>query len=165
MGAIKSGIGPYEGPDHASSEPSLGQGQPTPEDFRLARGPPPTADTYKTIYFMLTDIEIAKSVKMRPINEVAAELGIHEDQVENYGRYIAKITTARIDRNKLYVREQSGKVLTILLKKRELKPLHFFFEKGYGRKEQIEESPQCLPHSRYVPDLPPDQKFPVFRRR
>ena len=39
---------------------------------------------------MLTDIEIAKSVKLRPINEVAAELGIHEDQVENYGRYIAK---------------------------------------------------------------------------
>lgn len=35
---------------------------------------------------MLTDIEIAKSVKLRPINEVAAELGIHEDQVENYGR-------------------------------------------------------------------------------
>ena len=49
---------------------------------------------------MLTDIEIAKSVKLRPINEVAAELGIHEDQVENYGRYIAKITTAKIDRNK-----------------------------------------------------------------
>ena len=33
---------------------------------------------------MLTDIEIAKSVKLRPINEVAAELGIHEDQVENF---------------------------------------------------------------------------------
>jgi hypothetical protein len=52
MGAIKSGIGPFEGLDHASPEPSLGQGQPTPEDllspeaplqrrthFRLARGP------------------------------------------------------------------------------------------------------------------------------
>ena len=39
-----------------------------------------------------------------------------------------------------YVREQSGKVLTIILKKRELKPLHFFFEKGYGRKEQIEDA-------------------------
>ena len=55
---------------------------------------------HKTIYFMLTDIEIAKSVKLRPINEVAAELGIHEDQVENYGRYIAKITTDKIDTNK-----------------------------------------------------------------
>jgi hypothetical protein len=39
MGAIKSGISPFEGLDHASPEPSLGQGQPTPEDLRLARGP------------------------------------------------------------------------------------------------------------------------------
>jgi hypothetical protein len=39
MGAIKSGISPYEGLDHASPEPSLGQGQPTPEDLRLTRGP------------------------------------------------------------------------------------------------------------------------------
>jgi hypothetical protein len=30
MGAIKSGISPYERLDHASPEPSLGQGQPTP---------------------------------------------------------------------------------------------------------------------------------------
>jgi hypothetical protein len=44
MGAIKSGIGPFEGPDHASPEPSLGQGQPTPEDLRLARGPPPATN-------------------------------------------------------------------------------------------------------------------------
>jgi hypothetical protein len=40
MGAIKSVIGPFKGLDHASPEPSLGQGQPTPEDVRLARGPP-----------------------------------------------------------------------------------------------------------------------------
>jgi hypothetical protein len=39
MGAIKSGIGPFEGLDHASPEPSLGQGQPTPEDLRFARPP------------------------------------------------------------------------------------------------------------------------------
>jgi hypothetical protein len=41
MGATKSGIGPFEGLDHASPELSLGQGQLTPEDLRLARGPPP----------------------------------------------------------------------------------------------------------------------------
>jgi hypothetical protein len=40
MGAIKSGISPFERLDHASPEPSLGQ--PTPEDFRLARAPPPS---------------------------------------------------------------------------------------------------------------------------
>jgi hypothetical protein len=45
MGAIKSRVGPFEGRDHASPEPSLGQGQPTPEDLRLARGPPPTTGT------------------------------------------------------------------------------------------------------------------------
>jgi hypothetical protein len=39
MGATKSGIGPFEGLDHASPEPSLGQGQPTPEDLRLAEAP------------------------------------------------------------------------------------------------------------------------------
>jgi hypothetical protein len=44
MGAIKSGIGPFEGLDHASPEPSLGQGQPTPEDLRLARGPPSSGE-------------------------------------------------------------------------------------------------------------------------
>jgi hypothetical protein len=33
MGAIKSRIGPLKGHDLASPEPSLGQGQPTPEDF------------------------------------------------------------------------------------------------------------------------------------
>jgi hypothetical protein len=46
MDAIKSGIGPYEGLDHASPKPSLGQGQPTPEDLRLARGPPPAANIF-----------------------------------------------------------------------------------------------------------------------
>jgi hypothetical protein len=40
MGAIKSRIGPFKGRDRASPEPSLGQGQPTLEDLRLARGPP-----------------------------------------------------------------------------------------------------------------------------
>jgi hypothetical protein len=46
MGANKSGISPFEGLDHASPEPGLGQGQPTPEDFRLARGPPSAANVF-----------------------------------------------------------------------------------------------------------------------
>jgi hypothetical protein len=45
MGAIKSRIGPFKGRDRASPEPSLGQGQPTPEGLRLARGPPTATDT------------------------------------------------------------------------------------------------------------------------
>ena len=38
-----------------------------------------------------TDIEIAQEAKMRPINEIAASLGIPEEAVENYGRYKAKL--------------------------------------------------------------------------
>jgi hypothetical protein len=45
MGAIKSRLGPLKGHNLASPEPSLGQGQPTPEDLRLARGPPQATDT------------------------------------------------------------------------------------------------------------------------
>jgi hypothetical protein len=45
MGAIKSRLGPLKGHDLASPEPSLGQGQPTPEDLRLAQGPPQATDT------------------------------------------------------------------------------------------------------------------------
>jgi formate--tetrahydrofolate ligase len=40
---------------------------------------------------MQTDIEIAKTIRMRPVIEVAAELGIDADDVELYGKYKAKI--------------------------------------------------------------------------
>lgn len=41
---------------------------------------------------MKSDIEIAQGAKMLSINEVAAKLGIQEDEVENYGKYKAKIS-------------------------------------------------------------------------
>ena len=50
---------------------------------------------------MKTDIEIARSVKMRKITEVASELGIPEDQVEQYGHYMAKIPSSLIDPEKM----------------------------------------------------------------
>ncbi len=40
---------------------------------------------------MKTDIEIAQAASMRPIAEVAKELGLSEDQVIPYGRYKAKL--------------------------------------------------------------------------
>ena len=43
---------------------------------------------------MMTDIEIAQSVKMKPIAEIAASLGIDEKYVEPYGKYKAKIDPA-----------------------------------------------------------------------
>lgn len=40
---------------------------------------------------MLSDIEIAQSVKMQPITAVAQTAGIGEDYLEQYGRYKAKV--------------------------------------------------------------------------
>ncbi len=41
---------------------------------------------------MKSDIEIAKEVKLQHILKVAADLGLTEEQVEQYGKYKAKIT-------------------------------------------------------------------------
>ena len=41
---------------------------------------------------MRSDIEIAHSAKLLPIREIAAKLGIPEEQYEQYGRYKAKLT-------------------------------------------------------------------------
>ena len=41
---------------------------------------------------MLSDIEIAKQAKMLKIGEVAAKLGISEDEYEPYGHYKAKLS-------------------------------------------------------------------------
>ncbi len=41
---------------------------------------------------MKTDIEIARETKLKPIEEIAAKLGISYDDIEFYGKYKAKIT-------------------------------------------------------------------------
>ena len=53
---------------------------------------------------MKTDIEIAREVKLRPIAEIAASLGIPEQSVEPYGRYKAKISAKG---------ERHGKVILV----------------------------------------------------
>lgn len=40
---------------------------------------------------MATDIEIARQIKLKPITEIAAQLGIEEDDLELYGKYKAKL--------------------------------------------------------------------------
>ena len=40
---------------------------------------------------MLTDIEIAQSNRMKPIRDIAADLGIPFDDIELYGSYKAKL--------------------------------------------------------------------------
>ena len=41
---------------------------------------------------MKTDIQIAQEATMLPIKDVAASIGIEEDDLELYGRYKAKIS-------------------------------------------------------------------------
>ena len=40
---------------------------------------------------MKTDIEIAQSTQMKPIQEIAKTAGVPEEYLEYYGRYKAKI--------------------------------------------------------------------------
>ncbi len=40
----------------------------------------------------MTDIEIAQSAKMLPVKEIAAKVGIEEDDLELYGKYKAKLS-------------------------------------------------------------------------
>ena len=40
----------------------------------------------------LPDIEIARQAKIQPIEEIAAKLGIHDDDLEHYGKYKAKVS-------------------------------------------------------------------------
>lgn len=50
---------------------------------------------------MKTDIEIAREIKLSKIKHVAAKIDIEEDNVLNYGKYMAKIPVSLIDEDKV----------------------------------------------------------------
>lgn len=50
---------------------------------------------------MKTDIEIARETELRKIKDVAENLGVPRDEVQNYGRYIAKVPIHLIDKEKM----------------------------------------------------------------
>jgi len=55
-----------------------------------------------------TDIAIAQAAKLRPIRDVAAELGLQENEFELYGRYKAKISIRA-----LAARSQKGRLVLV----------------------------------------------------
>ncbi|MDO5040669.1 MAG: formate--tetrahydrofolate ligase [Peptoniphilus sp.] len=57
-----------------------------------------------------TDIQIAEEANMLPIAEVAKKCGLHEDEIENYGKYKAKISFDAINRLK---DEKDGKLILV----------------------------------------------------
>ena len=50
---------------------------------------------------MKSDIEIARETDLRKIKEVATTLGIPREEVQNYGRYIAKVPIHLIDKKQM----------------------------------------------------------------
>src|SRR3989441_3143620 len=63
--------------------------------FRCShRLPPMTATATK----IPSDIAIAQAARLRPIRDVAAELGITDDELEVYGKYKAKISLRALER-------------------------------------------------------------------
>jgi len=48
-----------------------------------------------------TDLEIAQNAPIRPIQEIAAKLGISSDDIEQYGKYKAKLPLTLIDEDKV----------------------------------------------------------------
>ena len=50
---------------------------------------------------MKSDIEIARDITMREIKDVAEEIGIPENVIEQYGKHIAKIPETSIDEDKV----------------------------------------------------------------
>lgn len=50
---------------------------------------------------MKTDIEIAREVKLKPIDEIASEIGISSSDIEQYGKFIAKVPGSLINKEKV----------------------------------------------------------------
>lgn len=58
----------------------------------------------------MTDIEIARSTKLDKINEIARRLEIEEDDIENYGKYKAKISNNVYEKKK---DKENGKLILV----------------------------------------------------
>ncbi len=59
---------------------------------------------------MLSDIEIAQKATMKKIQEVAAKIGIPEEELEPYGRYKAKVSLGFVDSLKA---RKNGKLILV----------------------------------------------------
>ncbi len=60
--------------------------------------------------FMLKDIEISQSAKMKPIEEIGAMVGLKKDDLEFYGKYKAKISQEAYRRLK---EKEDGKLVVV----------------------------------------------------
>ena len=56
----------------------------------------------------MTDLDIAKQIKLNDIRTIAKKLGLNEDDIEMYGKYKAKLPQSKIDSSKV---DQSNLIL------------------------------------------------------
>jgi len=61
----------------------------------------------------LSDVEIANNAKLRPIIDVAQDLGFDQGDIETYGNYKAKISYSAIDRILLDGKRPRGKLILV----------------------------------------------------
>ncbi len=58
----------------------------------------------------MTDIEIARNTKLQPIDKIAKDLGIEDEDIELYGKYKAKISNAVYEKRK---EQKNGKLILV----------------------------------------------------
>ena len=58
----------------------------------------------------MTDIEIAESANVKPIKEIAAKIGLSEDDISPYGKYVAKVPLNVLDKLK---DKEDGKLVMV----------------------------------------------------
>ncbi len=58
----------------------------------------------------MDDIEIAQAAKVKNIREIAAKIGLSEDDIEPYGKYIAKVPYDKLDR---ICGDRTGKLVVV----------------------------------------------------
>ena len=60
---------------------------------------------------MKTDIEIARSTPLVPVSEIAGQVGIPQDSLENYGKYVAKVPESLSDNSKIKADEMQNRII------------------------------------------------------
>ena len=58
----------------------------------------------------MEDIEIARNTKLNKITDIAENIGINEEELENYGKYKAKIS---LDTYKRLKNKKNGKLILV----------------------------------------------------
>ncbi|MDD5746248.1 MAG: formate--tetrahydrofolate ligase [Candidatus Omnitrophica bacterium] len=59
---------------------------------------------------MRSDLDIAQSIELKPISDIAASIGIHDDELEPHGKYKAKISLKLLDR---LAEQRNGKYIVV----------------------------------------------------